>query len=1063
MGSSFVGVLSLFTCRTLRVFLGSVILACALQNSALAVQLNVSASGELIRVLANFPTGERLRLHVNPEGELLWSWQINGEWQTDTNSGRLRAAPASPLAQGNSPLSETILYEVNAVDRVLLVGLEHTLLIFGPDQQHMLVPMPENVSVASLAELELDSETPTKPLVRWRNNEGLASAFALTLEPLSLALSDRRALDFIAAALRSGATPAAAQNLAPSLRRLQASFPLAEGTELLMDRLGSRPGIYLRFQDGREPQLISDARVINYPVFGEGNRPFEMGFSEMPLALPVVTEREILLVRPSGEVHKLPFNQARLDVMEIREGEIRDQYAQIRSSSFTFGEHQFQLISLEYKDDPNQADEINKLFNGETYLIADAGEPILIAYQSIPRSGTEPYASVTDSILKLRGINRQIDLLRLDGERTFQTRRVAPARDREGKLITDPLQRVESVFPDLVAQFRSGSRRAYERRAADAPLINHMRRALASREAGSGVILGPSGSGKTQIAEQFIAGIAAGEFPEIPRTTRVYRVDRTALSGGNMYSGSFEALVGAILAASASTPVILFADEVHSLAGSGAHSTSRTDFFNMVKSALNDGSLRIIGTSTSAEFYAAFGGDAAILRRLRTVQRSVMPREQVLEVIDSWAAHYRYPAISPEVRDFIYESSERYTAVGAQPAKSTALLDIAYAQHRVIAGSRTPLTRESVIEALIASGVDRRMFDANFARESLARVEREWHNFVLGQDAILAGLLHQQRERLNGTNDPNRPAITGIITGLYGTGKTHSVRTFAELAGLRLRLLNMAEFPDSQLENFQRTLVQAIREDAFTLFVPDELHLAGPKVQAFLLAIYNQGVVEMPDFVGENARQATGVTFVDFRNAGIVGTTNAGQEAVRELYARAGAPPLREPIGFSVGSPPANSAAAGASSGLAAMRAQRDANVRNQRLRLAIGNGGILPALVDRAVLVEAALPLDRELFRSVIAQQLAALLARFQRQHSLAIEIVNQAEFLDAATEVYFDPEAGNRIVARLLQTHIASELTQLIEARVSAPARILQVRFDAATAKIAVVNICENLAQGK
>jgi ATP-dependent Clp protease ATP-binding subunit ClpA len=573
-------------------------------------------------------------------------------------------------------------------------------------------------------------------------------------------------------------------------------------------------------------------------------------------------------------------------------------------------------------------------------------------------------------------------------------------------------------------------------------------------------VLGPAGSGKTQILEAFFSAAAHGSVPEVPRTMRVLRVDRSSLTAGNQYVGNFESRVGTLRAAAGYVPIIILADEMHSLRGAGTGKASNVDFFDMVKTDLADGTMRIAGTDTAAEFYAAFGGDSAILRRVQTVNRPVMGRARTLAAMDSWIARYRLPAISPEVRDFAYLASERFVAIGAQPSKATALLDRAYSRHRTVNGSTAPLTREAIIETLVSMGVDPLLFDEGGADASIARIDNGWNELVIGQTATRGALRTQEFARLNDLRDTRRIAISVLVVGTFGTGKTLSGTAFAQLTGRPSRVLNMADYPDSQLEAFKRLMVQQQRENAFTLYIADEIHLAGRQVQAFLQAILENGVLELPDYVGPAGTTPTATTFVDFRNAGIYATTNAGMEAVARHYAAPAERPIQ--IGFGLGGSAVPEAQARLTS---AMAAQRDEVVRNQALRGAIAEGGIIPALVNRFVHVVPSQTATREQFREIVGLELRKYLRQIEASRGLRITFENEAAFLDAATDVYFDPTAGNRVIRLAIERHVSNALNEglaRIPAIEGSPVRSVTARFNLETGLAELGPDCEGLMLG-
>ena len=91
---------------------------------------------------------------------------------------------------------------------------------------------------------------------------------------------------------------------------------------------------------------------------------------------------------------------------------------------------------------------------------------------------------------------------------------------------------------------------------------------LCRRRKNNPIYVGESGVGKTAIAEGLARKIHHGEVPEVLKNAEVYALDMGALLAGSKYRGQFEQRLKAVIQALQAKPgVILFIDEIHTIAG----------------------------------------------------------------------------------------------------------------------------------------------------------------------------------------------------------------------------------------------------------------------------------------------------------------------------------------------------------------------------------------------------------------------------------------------------------------------------------------------------------------
>ena len=114
--------------------------------------------------------------------------------------------------------------------------------------------------------------------------------------------------------------------------------------------------------------------------------------------------------------------------------------------------------------------------------------------------------------------------------------------------------------------------------------------------------------------------IVSGDVPDSLKNKKLLSLDLGALVAGTKFRGEFEERLKAVIKEirTATAPIILFIDELHTLVGAGAAEGSM-DASNLLKPALARGELRAIGATTLDEYRKRIEKDPALERRFQPI------------------------------------------------------------------------------------------------------------------------------------------------------------------------------------------------------------------------------------------------------------------------------------------------------------------------------------------------------------------------------------------------------------------------------------------------------------
>ena len=197
---------------------------------------------------------------------------------------------------------------------------------------------------------------------------------------------------------------------------------------------------------------------------------------------------------------------------------------------------------------------------------------------------------------------------------------------------------LDSFTTELVAEAKEGRIDPIVGRQAE---IERTIQVLCRRKKNNPLYVGEPGVGKTALAEGLALKISEGDVPDVLKEAKVFALDMGAVLAGTRYRGDFEQRFKAIINdLKKEENAILFIDEIHTIVGAGSVQGGSMDASNILKPALAAGELRCIGSTTFAEYKAAFERDRALARRFQKIEIGEPTIDETFQILKGLKRFY---------------------------------------------------------------------------------------------------------------------------------------------------------------------------------------------------------------------------------------------------------------------------------------------------------------------------------------------------------------------------------------------------------------------------------------
>jgi len=388
---------------------------------------------------------------------------------------------------------------------------------------------------------------------------------------------------------------------------------------------------------------------------------------------------------------------------------------------------------------------------------------------------------------------RDLQILQTEAKEALASFKI-PVVDADGdkQLPSPAFSILEQFGTDLTRLAREGK---IERIVGRNRELLQLARTLSRKSKNNPILLGDPGVGKTAIVRSLAQRISDGKVPPSLRGARLIELNLGTLVAGTKYRGEFEERLSALLEEVKKDPnLVLFLDEIHTLVKAGGPEGG-LDAANILKPILAGQGIRLIGSTTHAEYTRYLEKDAALVRRFQPIVVEAPSQDDtyaiLVELKQEYETHHQVHIANSALKAAV-TLAHQYLPERNFPDKALDLIDEACARAKIASARFRPgdealsdAQQATIDEEMVAdvvsewTGIPVSRLNAE-GRERLKGMDTYLSERILGQETAIEAVTRLVMISRAGFMESNRPSGVLLFIGPSGTGKTALCQVLAE-------------------------------------------------------------------------------------------------------------------------------------------------------------------------------------------------------------------------------------------------------------------------------------------
>ena len=391
-------------------------------------------------------------------------------------------------------------------------------------------------------------------------------------------------------------------------------------------------------------------------------------------------------------------------------------------------------------------------------------------------------------------------------------------------------------------------------------------RTLNKHKKNNPLIIGEPGVGKTALVNGLAIKISDGSLKDFLKDKEIIEINMASLVAGTKYRGDFEEKITDLInKTKENSNIILFIDEIHTIFGAGSTNGS-LNASNMIKPALVNGDLVLIGATTLLEYKKYFESDPAFERRFQPIilnEPTINDTLLILNGLKEKYEEYHNVKISQEAINSAVNLSVRYIQDRNLPDKALDVIDEACSRKLI---PKLDITNSLHIETVVGEEDVRNVIsdwtgipilNDSSQLEKAQKIESFLKSKIIGQNQAIEKVSNRIKKAYVGIHNPEKPLAVFLFLGPTGVGKTYLSKilsTFLFNSEKSLIRIDMSEYKEehsiSKLigsppgyvgSDEGGFLTNAIKRNPYSIILLDEIEKAHPKLFDVFLQAFDEG------------------------------------------------------------------------------------------------------------------------------------------------------------------------------------------------------------------------------